>query len=275
MSLSPAYSQMFADMFAVNFADLGSRLDQTVQNLDGLTGDGYALKQLAQVSMDNHGAYGAGVPSKNVNATSPMLRFVNKDLKLSIDEFEQMNLNVSILQGYSELHAEAVARQLDQLIIDAVNIDATKLIGDAGTNMTVSKLLDARALLGEDGVVKDLHIVCHQNQIRSLLLDPQVSSADYNTVRTLMTGEIDTYLNFKFHVLGNRPLEGGLPLNSSLRSCFAYAKRAVTLGYRKKPEIRTVEKPGDLNTETLSFFSAGAKVGDARGVVKINCDETA
>ena len=275
MSLSPAYSQMFANMFSVNFADLGSRLDQTVQNIEGLTGDGYALKQLAQVSMGDHGPYGSGVPQKKVTATSPMLRFVNKTLGLGIDEFEQMNLNASILQGYAELHAEAVARQLDQLILDAVSVDATKAIDTDDRNLTLKKLLDTLAMLGKDGVSKDLHFVCHHNQLQGLLRDPQVSGSDYNSVKTLISGEIDTYAGFKFHVIGDRPLEGGLSLESNIRTCLAYSKRAVTLGYRKKPEIRTVEKPADLNTETVSFFSAGAKVGDARGVVKISCDESA
>lgn len=273
MALSATYSQQFADFFQINYQAMG-RLRDSVMSLHGLVGDAYKMKYMAAVSMDQHGAYGSDIPAKNVTSTAPVISFTDYELKLAIDQFEQLNMNASVLQGYARLHAAAIGRREDQFIIDAVVADATKSVAVGTTNLTVDKLREARAKLGLDEVEGELHIVIHQNNLDSLLGEVETTSSDYNTVKTLVRGEVDSFMGFKFHVIGNRTLEGGLPKVGDNRTCIAYAKEAVTMGYRMDPNVKVVDVPENLRVETLSSFSAGAKVGDANGVVTIICDET-
>jgi len=87
-------------------------------------------------------------------------------------------------------------------------------------------------------------------------------------------GELNTFLGFMFHVLGDRS-EGGLVVDGSLdRSCFAFHKDAV--GYGEGIAMRTeinyiAEKTSWLVNEV---FSAGAVAIDDEGIVKITCRET-
>ena len=243
--------------------------------LHGLVGDAYKMKYLAAASMDQHGSYGSDIPAKNVSSTAPSISFKDYELKLAIDQFEQLNMNASILEAYAQTHAKAIGRREDQIIIDALNADATKEVAVGTTNLSLAKLLDAKSRLGEDEVDEDLHIIIHVNNLKALLDDPEVTSADYNNVRALVNGELNSYVGFQFHTIGDRADEGGLPKAGDNRSCFAFSKSAVTMGYRMDPNVKVVDVPNNLRVETLSSFSAGAKVGDANGVVKILCDESA
>lgn len=274
MALTAAYSQMFAPSFKANYQASG-KLRGTCMELHNLVGDSYKMKFMAQVAMDERTAYGADIPSKDPTATAPSISFTDYQLKLSIDEREQQNINASIINAYTQTHAKAMGRREDQFIIDAVVADATKTVAVGTTNLTLTKLLEAQELLGQDEVDDEIHIVAHFNNVMSLLSDEKVSSSDYNTVKTLMDARIGSYAGFTWHIVGNRTNEGGLPKTGNNRTVIAYATNAVALGYRQDPTIRVVDVPNNIRTETISFMTAGAKVGDANGVVTIICDESA
>ena len=54
-------------------------------------------------------------------------------------------------------------------------------------------------------------MVIHANGLAALLDETELTSSDFATVKALSTGEIDTFLGFKFITLGDRD-EGGLPI---------------------------------------------------------------
>lgn len=274
MSLSPVYSQMFADKFKSDYQAVG-KLRGSVLELHGLRGDAYKSKVIEQASMDKHGAFGADIPAKAPSVDAPLMTFENYELKLVIDNFEDLDINTSILNGYSMTHAKAIGRREDQFIIDSVVANAVKEVPVAGTNLTKDKLIQSRKLLGDDEVDENLHIVIQQSQLASLLSDPEITSTDYNSVRLLMTGEIDTFMGYKFHVLGNRAEEGGLPKTGDDRTCIAYAMEAVELGFRKDPTVSMTTVEENFRVETLSVMSAGALVNRPKGTVKIICNEAA
>ena len=275
-NFSPAYSQMFQEFFANNYQASG-KLRGTTMELHGLVGDAYKMKYMGAQYMDQHGAFGSDIPAKNVTTTAPVLSFSDYELKLAIDEFEQLNMNASVLNGYAKTHAKAIGRREDQFIIDAVVADATLTVAAGGANLTYIKLLEARSNLGLNEVDDVLHVVLHWNNMQALLQQQQATSVDYFTQKTLVDGTMDMqkFIGFQFHVIGNRNDEGGLPIDgANVRSVIVYAQDAVTLGYRMDPQVRTVQVENNARIETLSLMSAGAKVGDANGVGIIYCDET-
>ena len=74
------------------------------------------------------------------------------------------------------------------------------------------------------------HIVIHANNLANLLSETAVTSSDFNSVKALVQGELNTFLGFTFHVLGDRS-EGGLPIDgSSDRKVFALHQQAVGYG---------------------------------------------
>lgn len=272
-----AYSQMFADMFLQRYQAAG-KLRGTVRELHGLVGDSYKLKFMDRGSMVEHTATGGDIPSGTTTVTAPSITFKDFEMKDTVGRFDQLNFNASALPGLAEKHAKAIARREDQFIIDACNDSGTtKLVSASGENLTVAKLRDARRLIGLDEIDEDLFLLVHWNNLESLLSETEYTSSIFNDAKPLVDpgGKDGPFSGFKIIPLGNRPGEGGLPIDgSNIRSCFVYAASAITMGYRLDPETQMVPVPQNLRTEVVSAISAGAVAGDNRGVVKISCEES-
>jgi len=196
------------------------------------------------------------------------------------DIFNQAKVNFDERQELVQVVANAMGRRQDQMIIDALVASGTSLtvansVGGTTTNLNVAKLREAKRLLDKNNVdPMGRTIVVHANGLASLLSETAVTSSDFNTVKALVQGEINTFLGFKFIVLGDRA-EGGLPVDGSLdRTCFAFHQSAVGYGegIGMRTEINYIpEKTSWLVNEV---FSAGAIAIDAGGIVQITCRES-
>lgn len=273
------YSQMFEDMFMLNYQAAG-RLRGITREIHGVVGDAYKLKVIDEVSMTQAGSQGSNIPRTNVTTTAPTITFADYQLKLTIGEFDQLNFNASALEAYSRSHARALGRREDQFVIDAGTDAAvvTQSVATNNLNLTTEKLRETRALLGaNEADSEEMYLICHWNNMESLLQETEYTSAMFNMAKPLVNpdpnGE-DPFVGFKIIVLGNRAGEGGLPLDGSgVRTCFAFSRDAITLAYRMDPTTRMVPVPQDARIETLSLLSAGAVVGMPKGAVRVLCQE--
>ena len=194
------------------------------------------------------------------------------------DIFMQAKVNFDERRELVQVVSNAIGRRQDQLIIDAIVASSTSntvasSIGGANTNLNVAKLREAAAKLNAKNVpMSDRHIIIHANNLSSLLAETAVTSSDFNTVKALVQGEIDTFMGFKFHVLGDRD-EGGLAISSGDRKVWAFHRDAVGMaeGIAPKTEINYI--PEKTSFLVASMFSAGAAAIDAEGIVEITCDE--
>jgi len=194
------------------------------------------------------------------------------------DIFMQAKVNLDERRELVQVVSNAIGRRQDQLILDALNASNTQLtvsedIGGTDTNLNVAKLRNAKAQLDKNNVpMRDRHIIIHANSLASLLGETAVTSSDFNTVKALVQGDINTFLGFQFHVLGDRD-EGGLPLDTDGRTCWAFHKDAVGMaeGIAPKTEINYI--PEKTSFLVAAMFSAGSVAIDAEGIVNINCTE--
>jgi hypothetical protein len=194
------------------------------------------------------------------------------------DIFMQAKVNFDERRELVQVVSNAIGRRQDQLILDALINSSTantvaSSIGGANTNLNVAKLRAAAEQLNTKNVPMDnRHIVIHASSLSSLLGETSVTSSDFNTVKALVQGDINTFLGFTFHVLGDRE-EGGLPIASGDRKVFAFHKDAVGMaeGIAPKTEINYI--PEKTSFLVASMFSAGAVAIDAEGIVQITCDE--
>ena len=216
----------------------------------------------------------------NVGFSSVTLTLADYNAAEYSDIFSQAKVNFDERQELVQVVAGAMGRRQDQMILDALAASSTSLtvansIGGSTTNMNVAKLREAKRLLDKGNVPPDgRNIIIHANGLSNLLSETSVTSSDFNSVKALVQGDINTFLGFQFHVLGDRS-EGGLAIDGSLdRVCFAFHKDAV--GYGEGIAMRTeinyiAEKTSWLVNEV---FSAGAVAIDDEGIVKITCRET-
>ena len=173
----------------------------------------------------------------------------------------------------------AVGRRMDQLVIDALDGAGTSLtvansIGGSTTNLNVDKVLETKKLMDQKGVpAEDRYFLCHANNMAAFLDDSDVKTIDVNTTKALAQGTVDTFLGFKFIMVGDRT-EGGLAVDgSSDRTCLAWHKNACGLAINmdKKTEINYIAEKSSFLVN--SMFSAGSVGIDTDGIVEITCRE--
>ncbi len=193
------------------------------------------------------------------------------------DIFHQAKVNFDERRELVQVVGNAIGRRMDQLVIDALNSASSPStvatsVGGAGTNMNLAKLLAAKKALDAKNVPAEGRVmIIHANGLSALLDETELTSSDFATVKALSQGEIDTFLGFRFIMLGDRD-EGGLPIPST-RTNFAFHRDAVGLGIsmNQKTEINYV--PEKTSFLVSSMFSAGAIAIDDEGIVKISSTE--
>ena len=200
------------------------------------------------------------------------------------DIFNQAKIYFDERQELANLVGNAIGRREDQIIIDAL------IAGSAGTSvantvvtsgsgsasdLNVGKIIEAKKGMDAKSVPPtDRHMIIHANSLASLLGDERAISADFAQVQALVRGEVNSFMGFQIHMIGDRD-EGGLPKDGSNdRTCLAFHRDAIgcAVGIPPKTEVNYIpEKTSFLVT---AMYSAGAIVIDANGLVDITCRES-
>lgn len=195
------------------------------------------------------------------------------------DIFNQQKVNFDERQELVQVVSGAIARRMDQVVLDALTAASSPStvsndIGGTDSDLNVAKLRAAKKAMDANNVpMEGRTILVHANNLSSLLSETEVTSSDFNTVKALVTGEVDTFLGFKFITLGDRD-EGGLAIDgSSDRTIFAFHRDAVGLGIGMNQSSRVDYIPEKTSFLVASMFSAGAVAIDDEGIVKITCRE--
>jgi hypothetical protein len=197
------------------------------------------------------------------------------------DIFNQQKVNFDEQRQLAMVIAGAITRREDQLILDAIDAASTSLtvstdIGGTGSNLNTAKFRAAKKELDAGGVPpQDRYFVMHANNLYGLLGDSTATSVDYNAIKALVDGAIDTWLGFKTIMLETRT-EGGLPLATGVRTCYAYHGGGMgaighAVGIDFKTEVNYI--PEKTSFLANGLYSAGSVGIDAEGIVEISCTE--
>lgn len=203
-----------------------------------------------------------------------------------IDEMDKIRLLADPTSPYVMTAVQALNRKKDDIIIAALTgtarastasggnivLPAGQKVAASATGMTVDKLIAAKQLLDEAEVDEEesRFIAVTAEQISNLLTDTEVTSSDFNTVKALVRGEIDTYMGFKF-IRSER-----LNKVSTSRFCPAWAKTGLRLGMGKDVIASIDVLPGkNMSVQVYARQSLGAVRTEEVRVVEIACVETA
>jgi len=191
------------------------------------------------------------------------------------DDIEQTRTVADERPYLAEIIAAAIARRMDQLPIDQMVAERpTPDIPDGGTGMTEAKLrqiariFDSRAVpYGERKLLVSATVY---DQIRGLAI---AQNRDFGETSTARTGRVPNLYGLDIVMLDDARDEGGLPIASNVRRCFAWDRRAVGLaiGAERPVEINWVPTHAAWLVEQR--FSAGAVVIDPQGLIRVDCVE--
>lgn len=225
------------------------------------------------------------------DSVNPMgITHVNKTATLSnwhaadyTDIFAQAEVNYDEKSELAKSVANAMGRRSDQIIIDAIAATATAAsvntdVGGTASGFNLDKLLRLARLMNATGVPKTgRHLAITARGLEQALLVSQFSSADYNGLRALQSGDINSFGGFMWHVFDDRTgtgQEGGLPIVSgAIRQGWAWHEESVGLaiGIDFRTEINYVaEKTSWL---VNGVFKAGAVCVDTTGAFGVQFTE--
>ena len=193
------------------------------------------------------------------------------------DIFHQTHINFDERRELVQVVAKAISRRMDQICIDALDAASSPStvatsVGGSATNMNIEKLRAAAKAMNEKNVpAEGRYLLMHASQLDALLGETEVTSSDFATVKSLVRGEVSSFMGFEILTMGDRD-EGGIP-KPSTRTCFAWHRDSM--GYAEsmaqKSEVNYI--PEKTSFLVSSMFSAGAVAIDDEGIVKISCTE--
>jgi hypothetical protein len=203
-----------------------------------------------------------------------------------IDDADKVRMLIDPTSTYARAAAAAMGRAMDDAIIEAATgtsktgksggtsttLPSAQQIASGSADLTLAKLIQAKKILDSNSVDPSIprHIAVSPDQIEALLNTTTVTSSDFNTVKALVQGEINTFLGFQFHV-SNRLAKSG-----NDRTCFAWAQDGIKLAVGKDVESR-IDERADKSYSTQVYYCAsfGATRMEEDKVVSIICDESA
>ena len=206
-----------------------------------------------------------------------------------IDDQDKVRALVDPTSAYAKNAAAAMNRAMDDVIITAFNASAsTGVAGGTSTalpstqkfatsnqsdGLTIAKLLSAKKILDNNDIdpSRKRFIVCGPQQVADLLAVTQVTSSDFNTVKALAQGDINSFLGFEFIMSTRLSFDA---TNTDDRLIFAYTEDAIKLAIGSDIKAQISERADkSYSTQVYYAMSLGAVRMEEKAVVQIPCNE--
>ena len=206
-----------------------------------------------------------------------------------IDDQDKVRALVDPTSAYAKNAAAAMNRAMDDVIITAMNASASTGVAGATSTalpstqktatsnqsdgLTIAKLLSAKKILDNNDIdpSRKRFIVCGPQQVADLLAVTQVTSSDFNTVKALAQGDINSFLGFEFIMSTRLNFDA---TNTDDRLIFAYTEDAIKLAIGSDIKAQISERADkSYSTQVYYAMSLGAVRMEEKAVVQIPCNE--
>jgi len=259
-------------------------LRECVTTRTGVVGESYKFTRMGK-GLANQKASQADVTPMDISHSRQTADLDNWNAPEYTDIFDQAEVNFDEKSELAQTIAKAIGRREDQIIIDAMAGISFNTVNDGDadtgftdtvtTNLTVKELRTASKHLNDiEADSSDRFAVVNAQGLDALLATTEITSSDYNSVKALVQGEVDTFMGFKFKVIGTR-VEGGLPQVGGDNTAFFWHKAAIgiAIGIDMKTTIDWVAQ----KTSWLAngMYKAGAVAREPQGIVRVIYEQTA
>ena len=266
----------------------GSRLSGSVRN-ESQTGKSAFYDRLGAATAVVRSSRHADTPQIDSAHSRRRVTLVDYEWADLIDKEDLRRLLMNPAGKYAEAAAWALGRAKDNKII--AEADGSAYGGEDGSTpvahpnsqkyafnnatafdgVNVRGLRAIKRILDGNDVDESIprHAAINSVGMESLLGENQVVSADYNTIRALVMGDVDTYMGFKFHrlealtaqvaALSGSPTTGAVGSGDSLiadRKCIFWAQDGLLLATSADIQAKIDPRP-DKSYATQVYASMG------------------
>lgn len=285
VQITTAFSQQFSANVQLLSQQRGSILRGGVSE-EAVTGEKAFFDQVGAAAAVKRTSRHQDTPTVETPHSRRMVTMDSYEWADLIDDADKVRMLIDPTSTYAEAAAAAIGRAMDDAIIEAATGTAktgksggtsttmlsANQIANGSADLTLAKLITAKKTLDLGSVDPSIprHIAVGPDQIEALLNSTTVTSSDFNTVKALVQGEIDTFMGFQFHVTTR------LAKSGNIRTCFAWAQDGIKLAVGKDVMSR-IDERSDKSYSTQVYYCAtfGATRMEEEKVVQIDCDESA
>jgi hypothetical protein len=281
--ITTAFVKQFTNGITLLQQQMGSNLRSGVSVESNITGDRAFFDQVDATAMSPVATRHGDTVYTDTPHRRRMVTLATWDVADLVDRADMIRTLNDPTNAYVRSFAAAAGRRIDQTIIDAFDATAATGVDGSGSDafdttnyqvggtsvMTVAKLTETRQKLEaaenmEDGGDNQWYFVTNSIGREQLLADTTLTSSDYNTVKALVNGEIDTYVGFKF-------LKSELlPLSGTDKISFAWRKASMKLAIGQEPRGFIDVLPGKRHSTQVRYeLDLGSVRMDQKGVVQI------
>lgn len=281
-----AFVQQYSSTLATLVQQKGSRLRNAVRN-ETLVGRYGFWDQIGSVeAQERVGRHGN---SPILDTPHARRRVSGRDFEWGdlVDTQDKVRMLIDPASTMLQSAMWSLGRKIDDLIISAAtgpaytgetgstqtDLGSGQKVAAGSTGLSIAKLIQAKEILDANDTDPDepRFIATTAAQITDLLGTTQVTSSDYNTVKALVAGQIDTFMGFKFI----RTQRLGQVTSTTTRACIAWVQSGLLLATQKDIMGRIAERADKSFAQyAYACLTAGATRMEEKKVVQIACVET-
>ena len=314
--MSSEITTAFVKQFSSNVFHLsqqkGSRLAAAVRN-ESQTGKSAFYDRIGAATAQKRTSRHADTPQIDTPHSRRRVTLVDYEYADLIDDADKLRMLIDPTSDYAQAAMWALGRAKDDVIIEqalgtayggeegasSVALGTGQKIGAFdgsdvnGVNLNVATLRLAKEILDANDVDESIprFLALGSSQLNSLLSETAVTSSDFNTVKALVQGEIDTFLGFKFirterlnttsagtgswNKLDGKFTSGGSEtFGTAARRCIAWASDGLLLATAKDIKGQISERADkSYSTQVYACMGIGATRMEEEKVVEILCAE--
>lgn len=262
----------------------GSKLRDAVRT-ESIVGKSHFFERIGSTAAVKRTSRHADTPRVDTPHSRRKVTMDDYDWADLIDDSDKVRLLISPQSEYAKAGAYAMGRTMDDVIIAAatgnafggvsggstIALPAGQKIAHGSTGLTIAKLISAKEKLDAANVDPDEArvLVCSAKQISDLLGTTQITSSDFNSVKALVQGDIDTFMGFRFI----RSERLGTDSNGN-RQVLAFTNTSMGLALGKDIQTKISERADkNYSTQVYLCMTIGATRVEDEKVIEIACTE--
>tara|TARA_R100000541_G_scaffold9610_4_gene17363 strand:+ start:1240 stop:2112 length:873 start_codon:yes stop_codon:yes gene_type:complete len=286
--ITTAFVEQYSSNVSMLAQQMGSRLRAAV-DVENIVGKNGFFDQVGVTAAVQRTSRHADTPQIDTPHSRRRLSLSSYEWADLIDDQDKVRMLIDPTSSYAKAAAAAMGRAMDDVIISALQGSAQAGVAgatavalpsgskfatsDQSDGLTIAKLIAAKKFFDLNDVDPSIpkYIVAGATQMSDLLGTTQVTSSDFNTVKALVQGDIDTFMGFKF-ILSNRLNFDAT--NTDDRLAFAFSQDALKLGIGKDITAKIdVRADKSYATQVYTCMDIGAVRMEENKVFQIPCNE--
>ena len=253
-----------------------------------VSGKVFYQDQIGKWAMETKASRNVQTPNNDPTLSRRMATMVDYHDNRLLDRGDELRMLSDPRSAYTIAAAQSLARKIDNVLALAIvgtanhgetgsstitlgtdAVSGISHIGGTPATLTFARVRQAKRILDlEDVEMEDRFFVVNPFGLEQLLGTTEATSSDYNAIKSLVRGDIDTWMGFKW-IVSNQ-----LSTSGTTTTCFAMQRYGLCAALSSSPVVRTDERT-DLSYSWQVYYElniGSVRLEEAR-VVKVDINE--